>query len=101
MSQVVNLKDTGNKLRRLIESFQEKKEACVIQDEQERPVAVVLPIERYESYQTYQRQREEDFAVFDIVDEKMKIYDPEFIEAHIETAVAEVKAQGKSRPGNT
>ena len=100
MSQTMKLKDAGGKFRQLIASFQNKKEACVIQDEKDRPVAVVLPIERYESYQAYQRQRETDFAVFDRVDEKMKDYDPDFIDAQIEKAVNEVKAEANAQQGN-
>ena len=101
MSQVLNLERSDRKLRRLIESFREKQEECVIQDEQERPVAVLLPIDRYESYQAYLRQREKDFAVFDRIDAKMKDYDPDFIEAQVEKAVAEVKTQGKPRKTDT
>lgn len=95
MSQTMKLKDTGGKFRRLIESFSQKKEACVIQDDQNQPVAVVLPIERYESYRAYQRQREADFSVFDRIDKKMKDYDPDFIDAQIDKAVAEVKANAR------
>jgi len=101
MSQVFNLEKSDRKLRRLIESFREKQEECVIQDEQERPVAVVLPIDRYESYRAYLRQREEDFAVFDRIDAKMKGYDPDFIEAQIEKAVTEVKTKGKTPKTDT
>ena len=85
---ILKLQDAG-KLRQLISSSSGKKEDCVIQDEQDRAVAVVLPIERYESYQAYLRQREKDFAIFDVIDEKMKDYDPDFIESQVEQAVAE------------
>ena len=91
---ILKLQDAG-KLRQLISSSSGKKEDCVIQDEQDRAVAVVLPIERYESYQAYLRQREKDFAIFDVIDEKMKGYDPDFIESQVEQAVAEVKTEAK------
>ena len=91
---ILKLQDAG-KLRQLISSSSGKKEDCVIQDEQDRAVAVVLPIERYESYQAYLRQREKDFAIFDVIDEKMKDYDPAFIESQVEQAVAEVKTEAK------
>ncbi len=97
MSQTMKIKDAGSKFRRLIESFREKKEECVIQDEKDRPVAVVLPIERYESYQAYRRQRERDFAILDKVAEDFKDYDPDFIEGQIEKAVAEVKVEAKNK----
>ena len=96
MSQVLKWRDTGSRLRQLIDSFRVKKEECVIQDEQDRPVAVVLPIERYESYQACQQQREEDFAIY-IIDDKMKDYAPDFIDAQIEKAVAEVKTKVRTK----
>ena len=46
----------------------------------------------------YQRQREADFAVFHEVDEALKGYDPEELQARIDQAVEEVKA--KSRPSS-
>ena len=97
MSQILKLQDTDSKFRQLVESFREKKEECIVRDEQDQPVAVVLPIENYESYQAYQRERERDFAIFDEVDERMKDYDPDFIESQIEKAVEEVEA--KYNPG--
>lgn len=101
MSIVLKLQDAGGKFRQLVESFREKKEECIVQDEQDRPVAVVLPIERYESYQAYRRQREKDFAALDDVAEDLKDFDPDFLEAQIEKAVAEVKAEAnEKRPPN-
>lgn len=93
MSQVMKLQDVASKFSDLVESFRQKKDECIVQDEQDRPVAVVLPFERYENYQAYLNQRERDFAIFDEIDEKMKGYDPDFIEAQIEKAVEEVKVK--------
>jgi len=101
MSQVLSLEKADRKLRRLIESFREQQEECVIQDEQERPVAVVLPIDRYESYRAYLRQRKEDFTVFDRIDVKMKGHGPDFIEVQIEKAVAEAKAKAETQKIDT
>lgn len=101
MSQVLSLEEADRKLRRLIESFREKQEECVIQDEQERPVAVVLPIERYESYRANLRQREEDFTIFDRIDAKMKGHDPDFIELQIEKAVDESETRAEPQKTNT
>lgn len=87
------MSDVISKFRDLVSSFREKNEECIIQDEQGRPVAAVLPFERYENYQAYLNQRERDFAIFDEIDEKMKGYSPDFIEAQITRAVEEVKAK--------
>ena len=97
VSQTLELEDTGGKFRQVVESFREKQEACVIQDDEDRPVAVVLPIERYESYEAYRRRREENFAVLDRIAEKMQGYDPDYVESQIEKAVAEVKTEGKAK----
>ncbi len=58
MPQILKLQDAGDKFREVIKSICETKEECIIQDEQGRPVAVILPYERYESFQIYQRQTE-------------------------------------------
>lgn len=92
MSQILKLKDAG-KLRQVVESFRENREDCVLQDEEGRPVAAVVPIELY---QLYQQEWEAGFAVIDRIQEKMKDYDPDFIESQIAKAVAEVKAESKS-----
>ncbi|MCZ6634435.1 MAG: hypothetical protein O7G87_13605 [bacterium] len=57
----------------------------------------MLPIERYESYQAYLRQREADFAIFDKVDEDLKGYDPDFLDAQVEKAIGEVKAEAQKK----
>ena len=55
MAHTLKLKDAGSRFRQLVKSFRTKKEECIVQDERDRPVAVVLPIERYESYQVSYR----------------------------------------------
>lgn len=98
MAQILKLKDASAPWRKLIASLRTKPQEGIVKDEADQTVAVVLPIERYETYQAYLRQREEDFAIFDEIDEKMKDFDPDFIEAQIEKAVAEVKAGVKAEP---
>lgn len=97
MAQILKLKDASAPWRKLIASLRTKPQEGIVKDEKDQIVAVVLPIERYESYQAYLRQREEDFAVLDEVDKDLKDYDPDFIEAQIEKAVAEVKAESKEK----
>lgn len=93
MAQTIKLKDADRTLRNLIASFSGKSEECVIQNEDNQAVAVVLPARQYASYQAYLKQREEDFAVLDEIAETMKQYDPEEIQAGIDQAVNEVNAQ--------
>ena len=90
MSQILKLKDTDNTFRRLVESSRQNGEECFVQDERGDSVAVVLPMELY---RLYQQEWEEDFADVDRVREKMKHYDPEFVEGQIAKAIAEVKAE--------
>ena len=97
MAQILKLKDASAPWRKLIASLRTKPQEGIVKDEADQTVAVVLPIERYESYQAYLRQREEDFAVLDQVDEDLKDYDPDFIEAQIEKAVSEVKAESNEK----
>ena len=49
-----------------------------------------------ELYQLYQEEWERDFSVVDRIRKKMKDFDPDEIQTHIDQAVEEVKAQ--SRP---
>ncbi len=56
----------------------------------------MMPIERYESYQAYLKQKEKNFAILDTVAEDLKNYEPDFIERQIEKAVQEVKAEANS-----
>ncbi|OGG43966.1 MAG: hypothetical protein A3F84_13025 [Candidatus Handelsmanbacteria bacterium RIFCSPLOWO2_12_FULL_64_10] len=97
MPQVLKLKDAAKKFRELVASLGTKKEECIVQDEQDRPVAVVLPFERYEFYQASQRRRERNFAVLDRIAKKMEGCDPADIESQVEKAVSEMKAEVKRR----
>ena len=92
MAQMIQLQNSDETLRRMVETCRNQNEECVIQDNQNRPVAVMMPIERYESYQAYLKQKEKNFAILDTVAEDLKNYEPDFIESQIEKAVHEVKA---------
>ena len=87
MAQLVQLQNSDKSLRRMVETCRNQNEECVIQDNQNRPVAVMMPIERYESYQAYLKQRQKNFAILDTVAEDLKNYEPDFIENQIEKAV--------------
>ena len=90
MSQVLNLKQAGSRLRQLVQSLCSSNEECEVKDETGQTVAVVLPVERY---RFYQQEWEADFAAVDQLRNRMKQNDPDFVEAQIEKAVAEVKAK--------
>ena len=92
MTQMIQLQNSDETLRRMVETCRNQNEECVIQDNQNRSVAVMMPIERYESYQAYLKQKEKNFAILDTVAEELKNYEPDFIENQIEKAVQEVKA---------
>ena len=96
MAQMIQLQNSDETLRRMVETCRNQNEECVIQDNQNRPVAVMMPIERYESYQAYLKQREKNFAILDTVAEDLKNYEPDFIERQTEKAVQEVKAEANS-----
>ena len=96
MTQMIQLQNSDETLRRMVETCRNQNEECVIQDNQNRPVAV-MPIERYESYQAYLKQKKKNFAIFDTVAEDLKNYDPDFIENRIEKAVHEVKTEAKEQ----
>ena len=96
MAQMIQLQNSDKTLRRMVETCRNQNEECVIQDNQNRPVAVMMPIERYESYQAYLKQKKKNFAILDTVAEDLKNYEPDFIESQIEKAVQEVKADAKS-----
>ena len=87
MAQMIQLQNSDEALRRMVEACRNQNEECVIQDNQNRPVAVMMPIERYESYQAYLKQKEKNFAILDTVAEDLKNYEPDFIESQIEKAV--------------
>jgi len=97
MAQMIQLQNSDESLRRMVETCRNQNEECVIQDNQNRPVAVMMPIERYESYQAYLKQKEKNFAILDTVAEDLKNYEPDFIERQIEKAVQEVKAEAKKQ----
>ena len=97
MAQLVQLQNSDKSLRRMVETCRNQNEECVIQDNQNRPVAVMMPIERYESYQAYLEQKEKNFAILDTVAEDLKNYEPDFIENQIEKAVHEVKSEAKKQ----
>lgn len=93
MSQILKLQDADSQFRKLVEAVRQKKEECVVQDEQGRSVAVVVPVELY---RLYQQEWEKGFATVDRIQEKMKGYDSAQVEAQIEKAVAEVKAESNA-----
>lgn len=97
MAQLVQLQNSDKSLRRMVETCRNQNEECVIQDNQNQPVAVMMPIERYESYQAYLKQKEKNFAILDTVAEDLKNYEPDFIENQIEKAVHEVKTEAKTQ----
>ncbi len=97
MAQMIQLQNSDKTLRRMVETCRNQNEECVIQDNQNRPVAVMMPIERYKSYQAYLKQKEKNFAILDTVAEDLKNYEPDFIENQIEKAVQEVKAKAKKQ----
>ena len=94
---MIQLQNSDEALRRMVETCRNKNEECVIQDNQNRPVAVMMPIERYESYQAYLKQRQKNFAILDTVAEDLKNYEPDLIESQIEKAVHEVKSEAKKQ----
>jgi hypothetical protein len=96
MTQILKLKDAGSRWRQLLNGLRQRSEKAIIEDEENRPVAIVVPVELYRRYEA---EREADFAVFHEVKEALKDYDPEELQARIDQAVEEVKA--KSRPQRT
>ncbi len=95
MSPVLNLRDSDSKFRQLIQSLCSTDEACEVKNDRGQTVAVLLPKERYASYQTYMRQKAENFAVFDRVAEAFK--DVDELSAKIDQAVAERVQNGTTR----
>ena len=89
MAQILKLKDASAPWRKLIETFRDKPQEGVVQDEDNQAVAVVLPMKLY---QLYQQERAKDFSVLHDIAEDLKDYSPEEIEARIQQAVAESKA---------
>ena len=89
MAAILKLQDAGRTWRQFITSLRTKPQKAIIQDEQNRDLGVVLPMEEY---LLYEQEREKDFAVVDRIQEKMKGYNSEYVEKQIGKAVAEVKA---------
>ena len=89
MAAILKLQDAGSTWRQFITSLRSKPQKAIIQDEQNRDLGVVLPMEEY---LLYQQEWEKDFAVVDRIQKKMKGYNSEYVEQQIEKAVAEVKA---------
>ncbi len=84
MSQTLKLRDADRKVRELIDACRTANEECLIQDEDDQTVAVVVP---KELYQLYQQEWESDFAAVDRIREKMNTYDSDEIQARIDQAV--------------
>ncbi len=93
MAQMIQLQNSDEALRRMVETCRNQNEECVIQDNQNRPVAVMMPIERYESYQAYLKQKGKNFAILDTVAEDLKNYEPDFIESQIESSNIDTQTQ--------
>ena len=89
MAEILKLQDAGRTWRQFITSLRTKPQKAIIQDEQNRDLGVVLPMEEY---LLYEQEREKDFAVVDRIQKKMKGYNSEYVEKQIEKAVTEVKA---------
>lgn len=84
MAQSLKLKDTDRPIRDFFNAYRTTNEECVIQDDDNQPVAVVLPMELY---RLYQAEWEKDFAVVDRIREKTKGFDPEEVQARVDQAV--------------
>ena len=93
ISHTLKLSDTDQKVREFINTCRTSNEEYVIQDDDDQTVAVVVP---KEMYQLYQQEWEKDFAVIDRIQEKMKDFDPDEIQARIDQAVEEVKAKSRT-----
>ena len=94
MAQTLKLKDADNPILDFFNACRTIDEECVIHDNDDQPVAVVLPMELY---RLYQEEWEKDFAVVDRIREKMKGFDPEEVQARIDQAVEEVKAESRDK----
>jgi hypothetical protein len=94
MAQTLKLKDTDRPIRDFFNAYRTATEECVIQDDDNQPVAVVLPMELY---RLYQDEWEKDFAVVDRIREKTKGFDPAEIQTRIDQAVEEVKAESRAK----
>ena len=84
MAQTLKLKDTDRPIRDFFKAYRTINEECVIQDDDNQPLAVVLPMDLY---RLYQEEWEKDFAVVDRIREKTKGFKPEAIQARIDQAL--------------
>ena len=96
MTQILKLRDADRKVRDFFNARNTSGEECIIQGDDDQPIAAILPAQQYEAYQQYLKRREQNFAVLDRIAQKTKEVDPEIIEGKINQAVEEVKAA--SRP---
>ena len=83
MAAILKLQDAGRTWRQFITSLRTKPQKAIIQDEQNRDLGVVLPMEEY---LLYEQEREKDFAVVDRIQEKMKGYNSAYVEKQIDLA---------------
>ena len=97
MSQILKLKDASSSWRQRIGELRTKPQENIIKDDDDQTVAVVLPIDQYESYQAYLRRREANFAIIDKVADAFKDVDPDELQSRIDQAVDEVKAEHNAR----
>ena len=99
MAQILSLSDAGSAWQKTIEALRKEPQEGIVRDEQNRTIAIVLPVADYEGYNRYLRlhSAEEDDSVFDEVAETMKGFDPGFIEDQIEQAVAAMKAEARAQ----
>ncbi len=93
MSQVINLKEAGSRLRQLVQSLRSSNEECEVKDEQGQTVAVILSADQYA---LFQKGWDEDFKVFHDVAEDLKGYSAEELQARVDQAVEEVKGQPRT-----
>ena len=98
MPRTLKLRDAADiNIREFINKFRASNEEYVIQDDDDETVAVMMPAGQYEMFRSYQRRREQNFAVIDRIREKMKDVDPDELQARIDQAVEEVKAKGRAQ----
>jgi hypothetical protein len=88
---VPKLQDIGNKWRQVIAQCCEKKEECIIHDEKDRPVAVVLSLEDFQAYQQAQ-----DAAILNVVEDGVTDDEPDAIEGLIAETEDEVEPPSTS-----
>ena len=93
VSQVLNLKEAGSRLQKLVQSLRSSNQECEVKDEQGQTVAVILPADQYA---LFQKEWDEDFKVFHDVAEDLKGYSAEELQTRVDQAVEEVKGQSRT-----